>query len=326
MQYGFDSPQAGLKSSHFLFAPALKTLFDQAQEKFATVLNLSLPSTETQRWRWYQEFIRTNSSFVSTQPDFSSLPLLEEKDLAEEERKKKKKGRNKITKKGQNKRLPPHACILARSLILGGIGYQGKLPWDIPIDRQRFSKITTFNKKSKANILIMGKSTWQSFSRPLAKRIHIIISATLHNEKCIKKQGGSRSEIKKTFVEDPSHLVSEQELISTPTFFPSIRAARPFLDQIKTDRTIFVIGGCQLFRESFSSDSLHTIYLTTVQSKNLKWYLTEKEMVNQEKSQYDVFFHDGIPHDKFYLKSRDPTIDDGEYVLHFDVFRRRGAR
>lgn len=51
-----------------------------------------------------------------------------------------------------------------------GIGYQNKIPWQIPILRQRFDALT------KQQAVIMGRMTWNSLDRPLHKRLNLCVS------------------------------------------------------------------------------------------------------------------------------------------------------
>ena len=53
-----------------------------------------------------------------------------------------------------------------------GIGNNGKLPWNIPNDLKRFSKLTKGNGN---NAIVMGRKTWDSLPiKPLPNRINII--------------------------------------------------------------------------------------------------------------------------------------------------------
>ena len=50
----------------------------------------------------------------------------------------------------------------------GIIGIDGKLPWHIPSDLQRFKKLTT------GNIVLMGRKTYESIDPPLRNRTVIV--------------------------------------------------------------------------------------------------------------------------------------------------------
>ena len=52
----------------------------------------------------------------------------------------------------------------------GGIGKNGKLPWNIPEDLQNFKKITL------GSTILMGRKTWDSLPfKPLPDRRNIIL-------------------------------------------------------------------------------------------------------------------------------------------------------
>ena len=54
----------------------------------------------------------------------------------------------------------------------GGIGKNGKLPWNISEDLQNFKKITL------GHPIIMGRKTWESLPfKPLPKRRNIVLSS-----------------------------------------------------------------------------------------------------------------------------------------------------
>lgn len=51
-----------------------------------------------------------------------------------------------------------------------GIGWQGRLPWRLPADLDRFRRITT------GHAVLMGRKTWDSIGRPLPERTNIVMS------------------------------------------------------------------------------------------------------------------------------------------------------
>ena len=59
------------------------------------------------------------------------------------------------------------------------IGFQNKLPWHLPEDFKRFSKLTT------GHTVLMGRNTYWSLPekyRPLPNRQNVVISSTMKNE------------------------------------------------------------------------------------------------------------------------------------------------
>lgn len=58
--------------------------------------------------------------------------------------------------------------------LKGGIGYQNKLPWHIPLDLSRFKNLT------KNGVVVMGRKTWESLpKKPLPNRVNVVISNTI---------------------------------------------------------------------------------------------------------------------------------------------------
>ena len=58
--------------------------------------------------------------------------------------------------------------------LKGGIGYQNKLPWHIPLDLKRFKNLT------QNGVVVMGRKTWESLpKKPLPNRVNVVISNTI---------------------------------------------------------------------------------------------------------------------------------------------------
>ena len=68
--------------------------------------------------------------------------------------------------------------VIIATTSSGGIGFNNKLPWNIPEDLRNFKRITSFvNDKSKKNAIIMGRATWESLPvKPLPNRLNIILT------------------------------------------------------------------------------------------------------------------------------------------------------
>ena len=74
--------------------------------------------------------------------------------------------------------------IVAMSMPSRGIGLENNIPWYIPEDLKRFSKLTKGNGN---NAIIMGRKTWESLPiKPLPQRQNIILSKTLLDNNEIK--------------------------------------------------------------------------------------------------------------------------------------------
>lgn len=52
------------------------------------------------------------------------------------------------------------------------IGYQGRLPWNLPADMKHFKKLTS------DHVIVMGRKTFESFPGLLPKREHVILSTS----------------------------------------------------------------------------------------------------------------------------------------------------
>lgn len=60
-----------------------------------------------------------------------------------------------------------------------GIGKNNDLPWSIPEDLRRFSKLTRGNGN---NAIVMGRKTYESIGKPLPGRLNIVLSQTMSSE------------------------------------------------------------------------------------------------------------------------------------------------
>ena len=84
------------------------------------------------------------------------------------------------------KRQMLFSLILA-STLNGGIGVNGRIPWEIKDEIMLFKQITTsVNSYIKKNAIIMGYDTWKSLPfKPLKNRINIILTS---KKMLLKKQ------------------------------------------------------------------------------------------------------------------------------------------
>lgn len=57
------------------------------------------------------------------------------------------------------------------------IGKDGKIPWDLPEDREHFRKLTM------GHIIVMGRRTYEEIGHPLPGRKTYLVSSTLRVEK-----------------------------------------------------------------------------------------------------------------------------------------------
>lgn len=64
----------------------------------------------------------------------------------------------------------PRLVLIAALDRNGVIGFDGRLPWILPTDLQRFRRLTLDHP------LIVGRKTWQSIGRPLPRRRVVVLS------------------------------------------------------------------------------------------------------------------------------------------------------
>jgi dihydrofolate reductase len=66
----------------------------------------------------------------------------------------------------------------------GGYARYNRIPWHIPNELKYFNMITTYSESNLLPIIIMGRNTWESLPiKPLPKRLNIVISKKLYNER-----------------------------------------------------------------------------------------------------------------------------------------------
>ncbi len=123
-----------------------------------------------------------------------------------------------------------------------GIGYQNKLPWDLPPDMKYFKDITIKTKDpSKINAVIMGRKTWDSIPKqfkPLSRRLNIVLS---------RDTGADMVKL------DDGYLVN--------SFENALGLIGKFPDSIEN---IFVIGGGQVYEEAIKHKNCEKLYITEV--------------------------------------------------------------
>ncbi len=103
--------------------------------------------------------------------------------------------------------------LIAAAAKNNALGKDNDLLWHLPDDFKRFKKLTTGHQ------IIMGRKTFESFPKPLPKRLHIIITR------------------------DKDYRVE----FDNCTVVHSIEAA---LELVKNDAVSYIIGGGEIYRQS----------------------------------------------------------------------------
>ncbi len=135
----------------------------------------------------------------------------------------------------------PIAIVVAYTYLSRAIGKEGNLPWNTSLkeDLAYFKKLTTQTiDPSKINAIIMGRKTWDSIPekhRPLDKRLNIVISNTLKDQKII---------IKNNLMEAIDDCIKNQQI-----------------------ERIFIIGGGQIYNTIMDLKLVDEIYATVIYSE-----------------------------------------------------------
>lgn len=168
--------------------------------------------------------------------------------------------------------------IIVASSLDYGIGYENRLPWNIPSELKHFREITTrCRDKNKKNCIIMGRNTWYSLPNapsPLKGRINIIISANNHDT--IAKEIGDCCE---------THV------------FKTIDDALRYIENEDAIESSFVIGGSQIY------DAFLEKYIKNINS--IYW-----SIIYDKTYQCDRFIASNIIYNHFSFLKEDIIIND----------------
>jgi dihydrofolate reductase len=123
-----------------------------------------------------------------------------------------------------------------------GIGYKGKLPWQIPQDLHYFSTMT---KGDGNNAVIMGNKTWQSLPIPkgrprgLTDRDNFVLART----------------------DQFDTLLHNDHLLKT---FKNIAELEAYLMKAELYEEVWVIGGADIYRQFLEADKIAKCYVTAI--------------------------------------------------------------
>ncbi|MBN2307017.1 dihydrofolate reductase [Candidatus Peregrinibacteria bacterium] len=136
--------------------------------------------------------------------------------------------------------MKPKIYIIAATDLKGGLGFKGKMPWNLPGDLKHFQKLTIQTEDAQLrNMVVMGRVTWESIPesrRPLTGRKNVVITRNKDF-----KVG-----------EDVTVVHSPEE---------ALKAAD---DRIAD---IFIIGGAKIYEQFMKRQKIDGIYLTRIQKE-----------------------------------------------------------
>lgn len=126
-----------------------------------------------------------------------------------------------------------------------GIGYNNRIPWNLPKELKYFSAKTQFKiDENKQNVIIMGRKTYFGIpktKRPLKDRINIVLTS------------------KPDQYEFPKTVLTFTSLVKVFNYLeeedPQVR---------DTIENLWIIGGAVLYSEALLSKRCHQIYYTEI--------------------------------------------------------------
>ncbi|XP_068459478.1 zgc:153031 [Clinocottus analis] len=124
----------------------------------------------------------------------------------------------------------------------GGIGKDGKMPWDLPSEFQNFrNHVMGVSRPGKMNMMVWGKLCWYSVPKldfPLPNVLHAVLSTTM-----------------KTVPDHANFLCRDLDSAAR------LAAQPPLADLIET---IWIVGGTQVYEDALKHPWCDLVYLTDV--------------------------------------------------------------
>jgi thymidylate synthase len=169
--------------------------------------------------------------------------------------------------------------IILATGINGEFAYNNNLPWPyIKEDMNHFKNITTKipnNSCIKQNIVIMGRSTYESMKKTLDNRITIVISKRTPN------------------YPPPSYIVS-------CSLDDALTKAFKMTEDKYAHKT-YLIGGKNLILEGLEHPMFEFLYKTTISAKSLKPFIADMYL-NIDFSSYNIIDNNKITTEEYNLQ------------------------
>jgi dihydrofolate reductase/thymidylate synthase len=174
--------------------------------------------------------------------------------------------------------------IMAHSFPEYGIGLNGRLPWNLKGDLQRFKHLTTSINNSEVNkeqfvfnTVIMGRKTYESLPesvKPLPGRMNIVIT----NQEQLYNDIHIGSYLNKDDID--TNIIKN-------VWFMSFEKLKAFIQTIYNSTQYyinenFIIGGAEIYKYTFSYLPINKVYMTEV-------YMNEKKNMDSFDTYIDKY-------------------------------------
>ena len=166
--------------------------------------------------------------------------------------------------------------IIAATDLNGGIGLNGKLPWNNKTDMKYFKNITCqCMDETKKNAIIMGRKTFESIDcKPLPNRLNVCITSI--SPFSAMTSSGDFTELRSVSSHEdlgfatplcgpakpPVYSVENNKNI---LFFHSLDTALKQLYKMTNIENIFVIGGATLYKEAINHQECDELLINCIE-------------------------------------------------------------
>ena len=157
--------------------------------------------------------------------------------------------------KGNNIATVAMIAAMAKNRIIGS---HGKIPWDLPEDREHFKQLTM------GQVVIMGRRSYEEIGKPLPGRVTYVISSTMtaegkefhtmpslaaaieHAEKSYPHKkiflcGGARIYEEGMNLAKEIYLTVLDEEVEGDTYFPKMKESFHIVDRKQQERCTFFV-------------------------------------------------------------------------------------
>jgi dihydrofolate reductase len=138
---------------------------------------------------------------------------------------------------------------------LFGIGYDGKIPWNLSKDMIHFKNTTT------GHFVLMGLKTWLSIGKPLPNRMNIVVTSQ-YEKYNLEKYG--------LFEQPAPGNDNKKYLYDYLHFVPNLEQGFAFYQKNSTpEADLFVIGGGKIYQQILENYSMliEKIFFTRIDHK-----------------------------------------------------------